>query len=214
MRLRLLILSLFPSLAFAGPLADSLGISEALGDAKEAALTVGSVVILFAVFLSVIPIIIKLVKMADPRSAMLDQARVSFDGYKKYTTTPSARYGTSYKRQSYENHVVDSLYTHAEFLEFSARLREREIEWLKSQKEEMDVTDIETDISVAEQRMSTAEEELEEVRSQIEFYEQYRELDIEDAEIVDDSQDCDESCESDEPIWSSVEELDDRERPY
>ena len=210
MRLLLLAFSYLPSLAFAGPLADSLGISAALDDAKDSALTVGSFVILFVAMLASIPAIIKMVKMADPRTTRLDQARVSFDGYKAYTTTPNARYGSSYKRQGYENPVVDSLYTRAEFLEFSARLREREAEWLKSQKEEMDVTDIETDISVAEQQMRTAEEELEEVRSQIEFYEQNHELDIEDAEIIDDS----EAHESDESLWLSVDELDDRESGY
>ena len=217
MRLLLLIFSLFPSLAIAGPLADSLGISEALGDAKETALTVGSIVILFAVFLSVIPIIIKLVKMVDPRSAMLDQARVSFEGYKKYTTTPSARYGASYKRQSYENPVVDSLYTHAEFLEFSARLHEREAEYFAQQKANAEGTPDEfvfqQEIDEATTRLSELETEKEEIYAQIS---QFESVEAENDSLFEEDQPESEfEPEIDETefqaFWESIDDLD-RER--
>lgn len=206
-----LLFLLLASSARAGVIADSLGLTSALAEAKENVLAVGSIVVIFVAFLALVPVIIRVVKMADPRLVALDQSRVSFDGYKEFTSTPNARYGASYKRQEYVNFTVDSLYSHAEFLEFSARLREREVEWLKSQKDDLGIIDIETDISIAEQRMQTAEAVLEEVRSQIDFYEQNRELDIEDAEIVDESE-VDYSNDSSESFWASVAELDDRER--
>lgn len=203
--------------AQAGPIADALGAADVFADPLELVLNIGSMLILFTAMLLVIPITIRLIKMADPQATALNQSRVAFDGYKKFTTTPAARYGASYKRQSYDNPVVDALCTHAEFLEFSARLHEREAEYFAQQKANAEGTPDETvyqqEIDVASTRLAELETEKEEAYAQIAHFE--AEEAQNDSLFEEDRPESEFEPEIDETefqaYWESIEELD-RER--
>lgn len=166
---------LFPGVVLADSNIDLAGIKASFDESSDSAFAIGSAVVLFVALIVLIKIAIRIVKMADPLEESLKSARGSLDKDSKTHGSASGRYGQSYKRQAYENPVVDSLYSHAEFLEFSARLHEREAEYLAQQKAGVEGTadeDIfDQAIEEANAKITEFEAEQEQCRAQIEYYE-------------------------------------------
>lgn len=172
-------------------------IKDNIDSSKESALIVGSMVIQLVVSFVAILIIIKIFR----RSVMNDEVVkgnsnvAAFVEHKQFTLSPNTRYGSSYNRQKYhkENQVYVDLYTHAEFVEFSARLHEREVEFLKRQKVDSELTEhqkanIDDQIDKADKLIVEFENEQEDIEILLQYlYPQQKDFDLDwqDFEVED-----------------------------
>lgn len=168
-RLLALLLLTIPALAHAG--LDVVGVGSSLDSTKGDAISVGSMVISLVAVLVSVSIILKIIVRGG---VVTGKRNTAFTEHKQFTSNPGTRYGSSYNRQKYNNTVYDEVYTHAEFVAFTARLHEREVEFLKQQKAETGLTeqqqtDIDAQIEEANSKIADCEAEQEHLQEQMDY---------------------------------------------
>lgn len=131
--------------------------------------TVGGYIISLVAALVSITVILKILVRADPayRASKAAPVRKPLSG-----SAAVSRYGKPLSRHTYQNHVTDALYSRAEFKAFSARLAEREAEFLANQKRQGghsadDLESINAQLADATASMYEFEREEEDLRAEI-----------------------------------------------